>query len=58
METVRENIGTSAWPADRDEMAWVKHLDALGVAHSGIKDGHILTVRDPDNIQHELFASP
>jgi len=38
--------------------AWVKHLDALGVAHPGIKDGHILTVRDPDNIQLELFVSP
>jgi glyoxylase I family protein len=34
-------------------------LDALGVAHGGVKDigaGYILEFRDPDNIALELFA--
>ncbi len=38
---------------------WVRHLDQLGVAHSGIKDengGPLITLRDPDNIQVELWA--
>ncbi len=33
---------------------WRRRLDALGIAHSGIK-GHLLTFRDPDNIQLEFF---
>ena len=44
--------------ADLDE--WVAHLDALGVAHSGITEpsytrNAMLTFRDPDNIQLEFF---
>ncbi|MGZ4214091.1 MAG: VOC family protein [Actinomycetota bacterium] len=41
--------------------AWEKHLDAIGVAHSGIKDvpyGSVLTFRDPDNIQLEFYSAP
>ena len=43
---------------DLDE--WAERLDALGVAHSGIKDldytpNRMLTFRDPDNIQLEFF---
>jgi glyoxylase I family protein len=44
--------------ADLD--AWVEHLDALGVPHSGIRQpsytpNAMLTFRDPDNIQLEFF---
>lgn len=48
--------------ADRHELErWVSHLDAKGVAHSGIVDmgfGPTLVFRDPDNIQLELFVHP
>jgi catechol-2,3-dioxygenase len=48
--------------ADRDELQrWVGHLEANGVAHSGIADmsyGPTLVFRDPDNIQLELFVTP
>ena len=40
-------------------VAWEHHLDQLGVPHSGIKEengGPLLTLRDPDNIQVELWA--
>jgi catechol-2,3-dioxygenase len=41
--------------ADRDELErWEQRLTALGIAHSGIKD-HLVTFRDPDNIQLEFF---
>jgi len=47
--------------ASRDELdRWVEHLDAIGVAHSGVTDVDepfpfaALVVRDPDNIQLEL----
>jgi glyoxylase I family protein len=41
--------------ADRDELErWERRLTELGIAHSGIKD-HLITFRDPDNIQLELF---
>jgi glyoxylase I family protein len=47
---------------DRAEMErWVTHLDGLGVPHSGIIDaewGPTVVVRDPDNIQLELFVHP
>ena len=41
--------------------AWAARLDALGVAHSGVKDlgytpNRMLTFRDPDNIQLELIS--
>jgi catechol-2,3-dioxygenase len=45
-------------PANEDLNAWVEHLDALGVEHSGIKNvpyGSCITIRDPDHIQLELF---
>jgi len=48
--------------ADRDEMqCWLTHLDAMGVAHSGIKEtalGPLVVFRDPDKIQVELFVHP
>jgi hypothetical protein len=41
--------------ADRDELErWEQRLTELGIAHSGIKD-HLVTFRDPDNIQREFF---
>jgi catechol 2,3-dioxygenase-like lactoylglutathione lyase family enzyme len=47
---------------DRAELeAWVTHLDAVGVEHSGIIDaqfGATLVFRDPDNIQFEMMVSP
>lgn len=46
--------------ASRAELdAWIAHLDQHGVAHSGIKErgsSLIVTLRDPDNIQLELYA--
>jgi glyoxylase I family protein len=39
--------------------AWVKHLDDLGIAHSDVHDergGPLIVLRDPDNIQLELWA--
>ena len=48
--------------ADRAELeSWSKHLDDLGIAHSGIVDAHYgsgLAFRDPDNIALEFFAPP
>jgi catechol-2,3-dioxygenase len=45
--------------ASRDELdAWVGRLDELGIAHSGITEEDpwdVLVLRDPDNIQLELF---
>ena len=38
---------------------WAKHLDGVGVPHSGVQEengGPLITVRDPDNIQIELWA--
>jgi catechol-2,3-dioxygenase len=47
---------------DRHELErWVSHLDAKGIAHSGIQDlgfGPTLVFRDPDSIQLELFVHP
>jgi glyoxylase I family protein len=41
--------------AGRDELErWEQRLTALGITHSGIKD-HLITFRDPDNIQLEFF---
>ena len=40
---------------------WEKHLNDVGVEHSGIKDvpyGSVLTFRDPDNIQLEFYCVP
>jgi glyoxylase I family protein len=47
---------------DRSELErWVAHLDAYSVVHSGIIDYHYgptVVMRDPDNIQLELFVHP
>lgn len=44
----------------RDELVqWLDHLDRCAVPHSGITDmpyGSVIVLRDPDNIQLELFA--
>jgi catechol-2,3-dioxygenase len=46
--------------ADRASLEdWARHLDELGVPHSGIKEengGPLITLRDPNNIQLELHA--
>ena len=39
--------------------AWAEHLDAIGVDHSGVQEengGPLIVLRDPDNIQIELWA--
>jgi catechol 2,3-dioxygenase-like lactoylglutathione lyase family enzyme len=41
--------------------AWAEHFDRIGVEHSGVKDdggGPLIVVRDPDNIQLELWVFP
>ena len=41
--------------------AWVARFDELGIEHSEVRTtpvGDLLTVRDPDNIQVELWADP
>ena len=47
---------------DRAELErWTTRLDALGVAHGGIKDasyGSGVSFRDPDGIALEFFAPP
>ena len=44
----------------RDELEkWIGHLDRMAVPHSTISDmsyGSVLVLRDPDNIQLELFV--
>lgn len=38
---------------------WVEHFERLGVPHSGVQEengGPLITLRDPDNIQVELWA--
>jgi glyoxylase I family protein len=47
--------------ADRPDLdRWAEHLDSLRIAHSAVKQptwskNAMLTFRDPDNIQLELF---
>jgi catechol 2,3-dioxygenase-like lactoylglutathione lyase family enzyme len=39
--------------------AWAKHLDRLGVVNSGVQEesgGALIVLRDPDNIQIEVWA--
>jgi glyoxylase I family protein len=44
--------------------AWVRHLDRLGIAHSGVTEAEpapgmsyaVVVFRDPDNIQLEIFT--
>jgi glyoxylase I family protein len=39
--------------------AWARHLDDLGVENSGVQDesaGPLIVLRDPDNIQLELWV--
>jgi catechol-2,3-dioxygenase len=38
---------------------WARHLDGLGIPHSGVQEeqgGPLIVLRDPDNIQIELWA--
>ena len=40
---------------------WLARLDERGIAHSPIKqamNGAVITIRDPDNIQIEIYALP
>jgi glyoxylase I family protein len=47
---------------DRGELeGWAARLDALGIAHGGVKDAHYgsgVSFRDPDGIALEFFAPP
>ena len=39
--------------------AWARHLDDLGIEHSGVKEengGPLIVFRDPDDIQLEFWA--
>ena len=43
----------------RRSRAWAQHLDELGITHSGVQEergGPLIVLRDPDNIQLELWA--
>lgn len=47
-------------PSREDLNSWAARLDALGITHSGVKGPEwsknaIITFRDPDNVQLELF---
>lgn len=45
--------------AELDE--WIARLDELGIQHSDVNTtqiGSLMTLRDPDNIQVELWANP
>jgi catechol 2,3-dioxygenase-like lactoylglutathione lyase family enzyme len=46
--------------ADRGELdAWVAHLDSVGAQHTGVIEAHYgdtVVIRDPDNVQLELFV--
>jgi glyoxylase I family protein len=40
---------------------WLTRLDERGISHSEIKpaaNGDVITIRDPDNIQIEIYALP
>lgn len=45
---------------DRAELdAWVAHLDSVGATHTGVIEAHFgdtVVIRDPDNMQLELFV--
>jgi catechol 2,3-dioxygenase-like lactoylglutathione lyase family enzyme len=50
-------------PTPDDVEAWAAHLNAHGIAHSGVKDGalegtRVVIFRDPDNIQLEFYYAP
>jgi glyoxylase I family protein len=48
-------------PSRAELDAWAAHLDELGIEHSEVRNtpvGDLMTVRDPDNIQVELWANP
>ena len=48
-------------PSRAELDAWVAHFDKLGIEHSEVRTtpvGDLMTVRDPDNIQVELWANP
>ena len=46
-------------PSRAELDAWIERFDDLGVDHSDVSSspiGHLITVRDPDNVQVELWA--
>jgi glyoxylase I family protein len=48
-------------PSRAELDAWVARFDELGIQHSEVRTtpiGDLMTVRDPDNIQVELWANP
>jgi glyoxylase I family protein len=57
-----DHVAFGIGPSD-DLEGWVRRLDSLGVAHSGIQAGAIpgstlLVFRDPDGVQLEVYAPP
>jgi glyoxylase I family protein len=50
LDHVEFEVGTM-----RELAEWRRHLDELGVPYSGARP-HIVTFRDPDNIQLEFFC--
>ncbi|AQA05557.1 glyoxalase [Mycobacterium sp. MS1601] len=58
----RAGLDHIAFGCTQDQLiGWRDKLDALGVAHGGIKNGHYgsgISFRDPDNIALEFFAPP
>jgi catechol 2,3-dioxygenase-like lactoylglutathione lyase family enzyme len=48
-------------PSRAELDAWGARFDELGIEHSAVRTtpvGDLMTVRDPDNIQVELWANP
>jgi glyoxylase I family protein len=48
-------------PSRAELDAWIARFDELGIEHSEVRTtpvGDLMTVRDPDNIQVELWANP
>jgi glyoxylase I family protein len=56
----RVGLDHLSWDVEsREELhAWLKRLDALGIAHSEVSEGElwdVLVFRDPDNVQLEFI---
>ena len=48
-------------PSRAELDAWIATLDELGIEHSEVSSspvGDLMTLRDPDNVQVELWANP
>jgi glyoxylase I family protein len=60
LRTGLDHLAFSVGEGEIDE--WKRRFEALGVDHSEVRTpgngGGAITLRDPDNIQLEVFASP